>query len=132
MIKFIKICTLTIALFTFIGAPNNVEAESLSKDCSEYQILSHKWNKCKLNLKKMSKLIPKNNTNDEENLSVEKKDASNVEKEDGLLKKLQKKLIKKEKKKTGTSLIESKTIDSINEKCKTLWSCISKKKLKND
>ena len=124
MIKFIKICTLTIALFTFIGAPNNVEAESLSKDCSEYQILSHKWNKCKLNLKKMSKLIPKNNTNDEENLSVEK--------EDGLLKKLQKKLIKREKKKTGTSLIESKTIDSINEKCKTLWSCISKKKLKND
>jgi len=124
MIKFIKICTLTIALFTFIGAPNNVEAGSLSKDCSEYQILSHKWNKCKLNLKKMSKLIPKNNTNDEENLSVEK--------EDGLLKKLQKKLIKREKKKTGTSLIESKTIDSINEKCKTLWSCISKKKLKND
>jgi len=119
MIKFIKICTLTIALFTFIGAPNNVEAGSLSKDCSEYQILSHKWNKCKLNLKKMSKLIPKNNTNDEENLSVEK--------EDGLLKKLQKKLIKREKKKTGTSLIESKTIDSINEKCKTLWSCISKR-----
>tara|TARA_B110000438_G_C15621460_1_gene566750 strand:+ start:516 stop:890 length:375 start_codon:yes stop_codon:yes gene_type:complete len=123
MIKFIKIFTLTIALFTFIGAPNDVEA----KDCSEYQILSHKWNKCKLNLKKMGKLIPKNNTNDEENLSAEKKDDSNVVKEDGLLKKLQKKLTKREKKKTGTSLIESKTIDSINEKCQTLWSCIFKK-----
>jgi len=117
MIKFIKICSITIVLFAFIGTTKDVEAGSLNKDCSEYQILSHKWNKCKLGTKKLGKVIPKKNTNDEENLSVEK--------EDGSLKKLQKKLTKRKKEKSGDSLIESKTVDNINEKCKTLWSCIT-------
>ncbi len=119
MIKLIKICSLSLFIFTFTGIYYKAEA----KDCSEYEILSHKWNKCKLNLKKLKKLNPVSDTNNTED--------PNIEKKEGLLKKLQKKLAKKEQNKSGDSLIESKTVDAINEKCKTLIDCFFKKK-KND
>ena len=117
MIKFIKICSLTLILFAFTGIPYHAEA----KDCSEYDVLSHEWNKCKLNIKKLKKLNP---TTETDSLEV-----ANVEKKEGVLDKLKKKLLKKkaESEKSGDSLIESDTVDKINEKCKTLFDCLFKR-----
>jgi len=103
MIRYFNIIFI-ITIFSLIFSTNEVKA----KDCSEYQLLSHEWNKCKLNLKKLKKLNPLK--------KLKKKNSSGSNNVD-----------KSEKK----ALLKSKKIDNINKNCSTLADCIKKRK-KND
>ena len=102
MIKYTKIIFVLISL-SIIFSPNS----AFAKDCSDYQLLSHEWNKCKLNLKKLKKLNPLN--------KLKKKDNA----------------ISNDNKSEKKVLIKSKKIDEINKNCSTLADCLLKRK-KND
>ena len=104
MNRFINIPFILITIFFLSFAPTKSEA----KDCSQHQILSHKWNKCKLGLTKLKKLNPLKKLkrkDDKDKLNIE----HNTEKK---------------------VLIKSKKVDELNEKCKTLVDCIFPKKKK--
>ena len=92
-----------LVVFSLMFSTNNVKA----KDCSDYQLLSHEWNKCKLNLKKLKKFNPLKN--------LKKKDSSAAN-DGGSERKV---------------LIKSKKIDELNKNCSTLADCLKKRK-KND
>ena len=91
--KTLKIVIILTVISILTTTPDKAEA----KDCSEYQLLSHKWNKCKMRLDVLGKLTGK----------VKKEKTA-----DG------------EKTSDSKALIKSKTITKFNKKCKTLVDCI--------
>ena len=91
--KTIKIIIILTVISFLTTVPNKAEA----RDCSEYQLLSHEWNKCKMRLDVLGKLTGKS-----------KKE----------------KTVDSEKTADSKALIKSKTITKFNKKCKTLVDCV--------
>ena len=88
--KTIKILIILTVITFLTTISNRTEA----KDCSEYELLSHEWNKCKISL------------------DIFKKDKKKKDKK------------KNEVTSESKALIKSKTVSKFNEKCKTLIDCI--------